>query len=272
MQQDPVEILFGKIRSLGGYNSNPSCEQFSAAFRKLLAYNILMYSKFSNCNLDENSPSNPFSNILSITSRRSATTFNISECMEVSEEDIEKFYENLGDAHDSENENMNDPSIATVAKLIEQRITTTKQFDCLQCKEIFVQNTRKAENLFVGNRLDGKPCYSTFQICKQTDRFLKPELLKGNINFNVIYHEIIESLNFESLYEQTDFSDHSDHKIYFIRYIVDEYVRIKGTNFAKNATLHEHQKTLQEKVRKMRRSNPIQSWLSCRKVRHFLGR
>lgn len=78
IKQDPVEILFGKIRSFGRNNCNPTCEQFGGAFRKFLAYNTIMYSKFWNCNLDDSS-SNPFSNILSITSRRTAKTFDIAD-------------------------------------------------------------------------------------------------------------------------------------------------------------------------------------------------
>lgn len=71
LQQDPVEIFFGKVRSLGGCNDNPTCEQFAAAFRKLLAYSAVMYSKHSNCLELENSA--PNSNILCVTSRRPAS-------------------------------------------------------------------------------------------------------------------------------------------------------------------------------------------------------
>ena len=71
-QQDQLEIFFNKIRSIGGYNDNPTCEQFSAASRKLLVHNTVMISKTSNCTTSE-SLENPYSNILSITSQRSTT-------------------------------------------------------------------------------------------------------------------------------------------------------------------------------------------------------
>lgn len=256
MQQDPVEILFGKVRSLGRNNCNPTCEQFSAAFRKLLGYNTVMYSKFSNCNLRESaSVANPYSDILSITSRRLTPKFNSNDYFEVTEEEIEEFYDKLNQITQCEQqndtfENLNDCSIAHVAKLIEDRIKTTKQFHCLLCKQIFEENTHKV-NFFIGAGLVGKPCHSTFQICKQAERFLKIELLKGTVNFNIIHHEILQSLHFEALYDETDFSEHFDHKIFLIRFVVDEYVRIKGTHIARTATFNEHQNSLRSKYHKL---------------------
>lgn len=254
LQQDPLEILFGKIRALGRFNCNPTCEQFSAAFRKLLGYNTIMYSKLSNCNLTENCPSNPYSNILSVTSRRSTKSFSFDDYMHVSEEDVENLYEKLDEISAKENqclENLSDSSIATVAKLIEHRITTTKQFNCLLCKRIFDENMDKTNN-FVGAKLDGKPCHSTFEICKQADRFLKSELMKESVNFKIILHEIMQCLNFEQLYNSTDFTEHLDHKIYLIRYVTDEYARIKGTHIAKIETFKQHEKALRSKLHKLK--------------------
>lgn len=247
--QDPVEILFGKVRSLGGYNDNPSCEEFKAAFRKLLAFSAVMYSRFSNCNMSDNDvPSNPYSNILSVTSRRITTNrFDLQNCFEINEEDIERLYDKLSEIEDSNAsvEDLNDYAIAHIAKQIENRIMTTKQFGCSDCQKVFAENTQKAEYITSG------PCQSTFFICKQASRFLKEELLNGTVNFNVIYHEILLSLDLDTLYEQTDFSDHSDHKIFLIRYIVDECVRIKGIHIAKKVTLKIHEKSYRVKLHKL---------------------
>lgn len=47
--QDHVESFFGRIRSLNGYNDNPTVEQFCAAFRKIVINNEITSSEFSNC-------------------------------------------------------------------------------------------------------------------------------------------------------------------------------------------------------------------------------
>lgn len=49
MSQDPLESLFGRIRSLNGNNDNPNIEQFSSALRKLLVHNEIQSSDLSNC-------------------------------------------------------------------------------------------------------------------------------------------------------------------------------------------------------------------------------
>lgn len=253
-QQDQLEIFFNKIRSRGGYNDNPTCEQFSAAFRKLLVYNTVMTSKTANCNESE-SLENPYSNILSITSQRSTTDrHSTGAYSQVSEEQIEELYDKLNDIEAMEmnkpSEDLTDYTVAHIANIIENRIKSTKQFSCILCKHIFDENREKA-HIFDGTKFVVRPCYSTFCICKQTDRFLKEELLKGTVNFNVIYHEILQNLNFNALYEESDFSEHFDHKIFLIRFVVDEYVKIKGTHMAKSITFRERQESLRSKLHKL---------------------
>lgn len=73
--QDHLEIRFGKIRSLNGFNDNPTVQQFSAASRKLLANSTIMYSKESSCKVFH-CTNNPYSNILYVSSRRSKQNQN----------------------------------------------------------------------------------------------------------------------------------------------------------------------------------------------------
>lgn len=248
-QQDPVEILFGKIRSLNGFNDNPTCEQFSAALRKLLAYNTIMFSKFSNCKVTEDCVSNPNSNILSITSKRTAAPkFNQEVAENITLEKIDEFYEKLSQIEASEeeqNEELTDCTITHIAGRIENSIKSTKQFKCQACKHIFEENGDGNATMSTV-----KPCQSTFAICKQTDRFLKVDLLRA-INFDIMYHEILHCLDFNALYDKTDFTEHLEHKIFLIRYVVDEYIRIKGTQMAQTATFKEHEKSLRVKLHKL---------------------
>jgi hypothetical protein len=44
-----LELLFGKIRSLGGCNNNPSAPQFCAAYKKLLVHNEIQDVMRGNC-------------------------------------------------------------------------------------------------------------------------------------------------------------------------------------------------------------------------------
>lgn len=212
-----------------------------------------MYSKLSNCSLADDD-GNPFSNILSVSSKRStADKIDPTDCLNVTEDQIEEFYDKLAeidvpDDDEVDNDELKDFNIAHIANFIENKIRSSKQFSCSSCKRIFEENMKVAENV---NFRSEKPCQSTFSICKQTDRFLKVEMLKGTINFKVIYHEILQILDFEVLYEDTDFSTHYDHKIFLVRYVVNEFIRIKGTHLAKTATMNEHKQSLRIKFHKL---------------------
>lgn len=115
---------------------------------------------------------------------------------------------------------------------------------------MFDENICK-NDIFEGTEFRAKPCYSTFVICKQSARFLKEELFNGDIDVNVIHNEIFGLLNFSSLFNSTDFSEHLEHKEYIVRYIIHEFTRIEATNIAKKATFREHEKSLRAKLHKL---------------------
>ena len=62
--QDHIELLFGQIRSMGGFNNNPTVRQFSAAYKSLLIFNDIMDTLRGNCLPLESVP------ILSVSSCR----------------------------------------------------------------------------------------------------------------------------------------------------------------------------------------------------------
>lgn len=105
MSQDHLEILFGKVRSLNGYNNNPTCQQFNAALSKIMANTTLLYSKLGNCTvLNSNSVCNPYSNISFITSRRAALMDDPNDLLQgdVHGAEVEVFLEQLADIQNIE--------------------------------------------------------------------------------------------------------------------------------------------------------------------------
>ena len=49
MSQDHIELFFGKIRSMGGCNNNPTSMQFFAAYKKILIHNDIQDVLCGNC-------------------------------------------------------------------------------------------------------------------------------------------------------------------------------------------------------------------------------
>lgn len=112
-----------------------------------------MYSKFSNCRL-ENNDSNPFSNVLNVSSKRTASEggFNVTDCANVNEEQIEELYAKLAEIEESKNdstdEDFTDNSIAHIAYSIENKVMLTKKFNCSLCNLFLskIQKSRKISN------------------------------------------------------------------------------------------------------------------------------
>lgn len=66
LNQDAVEMFFGKIRSFGGCDDNPDVVRFRAAYRKLLGIDSILQSKRGNCEAFQINL-NPFSDILYVS-------------------------------------------------------------------------------------------------------------------------------------------------------------------------------------------------------------
>lgn len=178
--------------------------------------------------------------------------YDFDKYSEITEEQIENLYDKLAEIetkHPRESiETFNEYSITQIASVIEHRIKS--KLKCTLCKKIFDENTHKVD-IFEGTEFKARPCYSTFVICKQSACLLNEEILKGDIDLKIIQNEIFVVLKFSSLYDLTDFTEHLDHKEYIVRYIIDEFIRIKATNIAKKATFKEHEKSLRVKVHKL---------------------
>lgn len=49
LSQDHLETFFSSVRQRGGFNNNPTCKQFKAAYKKLLIHNEISGSQYGNC-------------------------------------------------------------------------------------------------------------------------------------------------------------------------------------------------------------------------------
>lgn len=237
LSQEAVEIFFGKIRSCNGCDDNPEFVRFKAAYRKLLAIDSVFPSNKRNCDAFQIN-SNPFSDILYVSSKRA---LSLPEEQEKNEnivlDEIAEVYQTMTDlygAAESElTDNLRSFSIAQMANLIEDKIKDSD--NCKHCVSVFDTCVKVEESFFTG-KFSKKPCQSTYIICKETDKFMKIELLKGNIKYYTIYYTILNNIDIEQMFIQSDFKLHPSHRLYLIRAIVDGYIQMKGLQLAKEAT------------------------------------
>lgn len=254
--QDHIETLFGCIRSMGGFNDNPTVQQFEAAYRKLLIHNNVVCSKKSNC-IDIGTK------ILSISSHRTAKPHNDSA---VSESDVDDFIFD-GDFestfHDQLVDGQQNHAIAYRASILEDKIIKAKKprliVKCEQCVDAFIENKLMEDRFIRFKSKDSdisQPCKSTFEICKFVDSFLS--FFEGkSITFDAALLQILRKIKFESLFTSSDFDTHAEngqkygHKYDFVKKIVQTYMNMKSVHSAKAITLSKHDEPIRHKFKKI---------------------
>lgn len=251
--QDHLELFFGRIRAMLGANNNPTCMQFKAAYRRLLANTTLLYSRSGNVQSRSLlTIYNPYSNISYISSR---TQRFPNDEGDVSSDDVDNLLLELANIEALESTHkltdLSNYSISHCANMIEKQILTSDNFGCDLCREVFDEN-QKLQAPFISSRFERrKPCRDTHLICKSAEHFMKIELLKGHFNLNVLRAAILSSLDPVSLFSRSNFKYHADHKLFLIKFIISEYVRIKGVYMARKKTLDLQQKQVRQRLTKL---------------------
>lgn len=257
LSQDPLELFFGKVRSLNGFNDNPTIQQFAAAFRKLLVCDSVMSSKKINCRaIDLNLGLK--SNICNVSSRKcikksSQILYNENN-PEMDKEildNMSKLYEKMTAMNEFDlnifDEGLSLITTAHIAYIIEQRF---KGVDQMKCQECFAAlNEEKYTGKVYEN--EDAPCQSTVKICAVVEKFMKLQLLRDTENFETIRLAIFNEINIDELFSAINVAHDPSHKLFLIRYVIDSCINIKGTQIAKEATLNEHRKSYRNRFRKL---------------------
>lgn len=253
--QDLLESLFGRIRAMHGRNDNPNASQFCASFRAVVINTEITASEFANCK--------DALNILSIPSTAKPPHSNIQPIQPINnstnENEESELYENVPYIEDDpENQESIIPqeqlskyeihTVAYFAGQIEKKIQNGR-FQCEDgiCSSIFVSNEKIDTQFFDGNKFTQRPCKSTLTICEIVHKYFTSHSRNRNFNYKTLLNEIQKLVPFDHLFPQTDFSHDIGHKVFFINYIIDEYVRLYATYLAKRVTL-DHHKLLERKA------------------------
>lgn len=259
--QDPIEMMFGRIRACGGFNNNPNIQQFMGAFRKIQLNIKIDLSPNSNCRtFDMHLPENIFySNIYFVSSRRARVTLDeqlyesqkdsildiVGYCDYEAIEGCDNVDNVLATSHilDGTSHFMN----IYIASQIEQKILKSNNFHCSGCFRVFDEN-EKTESID-SHLVQWKPCISTIEICKTAEKFFKlydirdSERSEPRYDFKVLYCLIFRSMNFSTLFPKSKFECDASHKYHFIKCIVGQYTATRATQIARQKTL-ELQETL----------------------------
>lgn len=275
LNQDPLENLFGRIRSCLGSNDNPTTEQFCATYRKVLINTELTCSTLSNC-ADQ-------LNILQVASthrmkatappvvvkvdpaffynrKRKHTDIDADNDADTNADDNNDVYVGtISNLLNGQNVNATEnglllfdgaeQTIVYLASLIEEKMERQVRSNCTDCVGITSQ-IFKNNDKYLHDSCD-KPCESTVNIGRVCNNILRLHAYHIDFNYAVLLRCIEESLESYDLFPQTDFSHNLDHKRDLINFIVEEFVRIRATYIARKITLNEKKKMLRRKNLKL---------------------
>lgn len=255
LSQDHLEMFFGKIRSMHGCNDNPTVQQFTSAFKKLLHRCYVRISTMSNISVESCT-----SNILSVSSRRAKLHNDMAGDVLIqndgfeAEEDSDFYAIDQLDQLERSNfltEEMHAAGVNYVANLIEERILSTDM--CTYCRLALEENERVKSSMCL-TATSRKPCKSTYQICKLTDTAIKTLLhCSAQSTFKQkIYIYVLSNIEIGLLYPYfVQEEDHDcNHKNFIIKYVIDEYTRIKCAHLAKAKTMEMQRRNLRNRYRK----------------------
>lgn len=255
ISQDYLEITFGRIRALNGECDNPTPQMYQSAYRKILANTTVLYSRSGNCKIrDHLSICNPYSNISTISSRKPASMTTFSKYSEATPEEIDEIEMKIQNIDLMERkqkltDDMQNISTCYCASLIEKKVCESDEFNCDFCYKVFEDNDKM--HAAYSSSMYSVPCRSTYDICKKADEFLKVQLFKESFKPHVMCCAIISNLNVEYLYAKSNFIQHPDHKLFLIKFIIQEYIRMKGVYLAKKISSELIVERVRRKFRKL---------------------
>lgn len=243
--QCSLESFFGRCRShsMLGNNTNPTVAQFNAVFRKLMVNNEVTCSELSNCSdrLD----------ILSLSSRISSTPQHSTQSNEhlnqsriqLNDSEIVNcdIQANLDDDDDDEHHKITEPSnkeigIAFIAGQIDGRIEKNGM-RCDLCAYVVTENQKLDMTAFPVAKMAKVPCLSTFEICKLADMISTPKLLCKSFNYVRSCNDIYQQVPIRSMYSESNFDFHSNHKEDIVKYVIATYLSMRATEMAKMITI-----------------------------------
>lgn len=243
--QDPLESFFGRIRSKCGSNDNPTAEQFKSAYRKTLVNREITSSALSNCqdrlNIFFVPSSKPKKNVEEVESSKSVKANSDSLC---------EWIANPLTPNDILVDVGKEATVVQRAADIEWKIRENfERFKCRACFNVLNENRKNVVNISSSHEFQS-PCESTTFICKVAWKYLDIFIKRTQFEHEALIVTIINAIDFQTIFVDTDFELHSEHKHYFIQFIAEEFIRMQSIYIAKNLTLKEQSKLLRNKLNK----------------------
>ncbi|GBM17658.1 DNA transposase THAP9, partial [Araneus ventricosus] len=254
LSQDHLELFFSAIRSRGGFNNNPTSKQFKAAYRRLLCHTNVSFFLNGNCLALDNT------SVLEVSSSNTYT------------KQINRYF-NCDSNNESESEiNIDDPlkSFTTLCKYADDVVIYIAGFvakklkSAIKCSHCSIAIGQEAcESALITRKNRGSlisPNKDIVGICRAAEKSFRRAqaqniLRKKHIMNILITYTIlqVEKNVFTNLsHHIINQSPLENHRIFLIKSISFEYLRIRLYSYGKEITENLHKEKVRSKNTKLK--------------------
>lgn len=240
---------------LSGCNDNPTAQQFTGAYRKLLVQNEVVSGRGANC-------INDITKILTVPSKKrgSRLTTNSVELNMLADIDFENQTDDVQYVDtqlvDSNIKNLKEHSVAYIASCVEEnvlrKLSQKGQNACLACIQVFVENVITDDSFIKfksGTNNILPPCKSTIELIHTVEKEFK-RYDSYNVSFSSMLTHILRKIDLDQFYDASLFDEEHDHKNELIRVIVHTYMNIRSTQVCKLITRMSQEKQIRHSLLK----------------------
>lgn len=241
INQDHIELFFGTIRSQGGYNNNPTCRQFTAAYKKILIHAEVREGGAGNCIPLEDV------NILNVTSKTKAPEQIINESIpnrshvDYTDEVLTNDFFNDHD-YAFNYDTLSPYSIEVITYIA--GFVSFKLGQKLQCELCLTQLYGDKED-FLDSLIYHKsrgglkyPSIDVLSICVQSEKYLKMESIDNHkINKEAVCLKILNYFIHSSIFENMIYHDSTpleSHKVLLIKAVCNCFLTTRINYICKN--------------------------------------
>jgi len=258
ISQDHLELIFGNIRSCGGYNNNPTVRQFKSAFKKLIIHTEIKEGNTGNCiPLEE-------IYILNISSNLKQSKNPVNIINETANENSQKWFSDLDDTayidHDycleiplSFTEYKNEV-ITYLAGYIARKLMKT--LHCVECVGALIEQNADTKNNYNLINIKNRgsliyPSKDLVYISKKIENTIRHYLCENetlsNFNMNTFVCKVMEELIHINIFPElkehvNDQSFSSNHVNHLLRIIIESYTKTRLAHYIQNVRISDRHK------------------------------
>ena len=253
--QDHLELFFGAIRSSGGFNNNPTAEQFTAAYKRLLLRSSIQ-GRNGNCTKQDDTD---ILEVIGDTYKAKNSTdsnITINDAAIIRKYDLQGTNQNQDDDDDYSDA----PSFSTVSEFKMAAISymagyvaqmVQKKTTCSVCHEAVGSRQHRSESAFLTLKDRGnlfKPAVSVIAVCTETERCFQRMLAatdgrlpQGKGIPDAIALSVLNSMNMKVTFKDLDThmlatTVNDNHTFTLIKSISKNYSKVRLYHLGKTTT------------------------------------